>query len=346
MSKDDTYFLKGLAIILLLFHHNPFDSDLFYFLKAGARICVWIFIFISAYGFTLQMKAGYEKKPIRYAIKRIILLYSEMWFFYLYKLAVIVLSDQSALPYFRSSVLNLPIDMLALSILFGKPLIAADWYVNYLLITIAVFPLLYFLARKTSWFSIPAVVILTLICPYKMTFEYGGQFNYYILMVMLGILFAQNSVFERLAKYKHKNEFWVLLIGLILCLVLVLARYILVPLHERKWYLSYGPISVLLATVIILMVFLLRKDGKINELLHKLGRHSGNMYFCHGVFYNVFLHLLNIKNGYISFFACFAYSLLFSILVELIKKKTDYNKRIRQGIKILLREEQIKKQDA
>jgi hypothetical protein len=269
-----------------------------------------------------------------------------MWFIYLFNFSVIIWYDHGALPYFRSSPLNFPVDMLALSSFFGKPMIVAEWYVNFLLIVIAVFPLLYYLAKKTTWFSIPIVILITLICPYKMYFQHGGQFNYYLLIIMLGILFAQNSVFEKLAKFKHRKESFVLITGLLLSSVLVVVRYILLPVYEKVWYLSYGPVSALMGIIIILMVFLLRKEGKIQALIQKLGKHAGNMFFTHIIFYNVFVYLLGINNEIVSFVLCFAYSLSFSLLVEFIKMKTDYNNRIRNGLKRLLREDQIKKQDA
>ena len=103
MSKEDTKFLKGIAIILLLYHHDPFYSDYGFFLQSGARVCVWLFIFISAYGFTLQMKEGYEKKPVRFVIKRILLLYAQMWFFYLFNLTMSIIWDPGLIGYFKSS---------------------------------------------------------------------------------------------------------------------------------------------------------------------------------------------------------------------------------------------------
>ena len=60
---------KGIAICLLLFHHLFYSADriaangvVFRFLEqeqvmslaTGARICVWIFAFLSAYGLTKQ----------------------------------------------------------------------------------------------------------------------------------------------------------------------------------------------------------------------------------------------------------------------------------------------------
>ena len=200
------------------------------------------------------------------------------------------------------------------------------------------FPLLYYLAKWTSWFSIPIVVLVTQLIPYKMEFIHGGQLNYYLLVVMAGILFAQKNVFEKLERFKHKKDFIVTLCCLVLLSVLMVVRYILLPYTTEKWYLSIGPVSTVMALIIIFFVYLCRTDGKISKLVQKLGTHSGNIFFIHWFFYNYLLHVLNIKIPVIGFAGCFAYCLSISILVEFIKKKTGYKEKVRKGLKVLLRE--------
>lgn len=68
-SKNETLKAKGIAILLLLFHHLFYDSerieqsgvqflifqqDIVQQIAVAARICVWIFVFLSAYGLTYQ----------------------------------------------------------------------------------------------------------------------------------------------------------------------------------------------------------------------------------------------------------------------------------------------------
>lgn len=225
---------EGCSHSSIVIYHLPIDSYWEFIPQSGARICVWIFVFISAYGFTLQMKDKYEKKPVRFILKRLLLLYSQMWFFYLFNLTAHIIWDRSLIDYFRSSVFNLPIDMLGLYSTFGKTEIASYWYVNFLIVVIVLFPLLYYLAKWTSWFSIPIVVLVTQLIPYKMGFIYGGQLNYYLLIVMAGILFAQKDVFEKLARFKYKKDFIVTVVSLFLMTVLMIVRYILLPYTTEK----------------------------------------------------------------------------------------------------------------
>lgn len=70
-SKNDTARVKGIAILMLLFHHLFYNPKLieqreivFHFVPQekitavaiGARICVWIFVFLSAYGLASQYR--------------------------------------------------------------------------------------------------------------------------------------------------------------------------------------------------------------------------------------------------------------------------------------------------
>jgi peptidoglycan/LPS O-acetylase OafA/YrhL len=171
-----------------------------------------------------------------------------------------------------------------------------------------------------------------------MEFLHGGQLNYYLVIVMAGILFAQQGVFEKLERFKHKKDFIVTVGSLLLLSVLMVVRYILLPQTEEKWYLSIGPISTLMALIIVMFVYLCRTDGKISKLIQKLGTHSGNIFFIHWFFYNYLIYVLKIGIPVLGFVCCFAYCLGVSLLVEFIKKKTDYNNKIRKGLKILLRD--------
>ena len=70
-TKDETFKAKSIAILLLIFHHmylstdniaakinlKVVDADVIATIAKDARFCVWIFVFLSAYGMTIT----YEK---------------------------------------------------------------------------------------------------------------------------------------------------------------------------------------------------------------------------------------------------------------------------------------------
>lgn len=72
-TKEETNFCKGIAIIMMLFHHlfndfeeyaghpvdyRPFTGERLMFLALLCKVCVAIFVFLSGYG----IAAVYERK--------------------------------------------------------------------------------------------------------------------------------------------------------------------------------------------------------------------------------------------------------------------------------------------
>ena len=74
-SKKDTNIIKGIAILFLMFHHcflsgdryrnlqvvfSPFSESIVNYIAAFLKICVPIFVFLTAYGITISLKKQYQ----------------------------------------------------------------------------------------------------------------------------------------------------------------------------------------------------------------------------------------------------------------------------------------------
>ena len=83
-DKSKTLIIKGLAILMLLFHHLflvkerldvngvDFSQETYahmYKYVVQARICVWIFVFLSAYGMAKQIDMK-GQSFLKYAVLR------------------------------------------------------------------------------------------------------------------------------------------------------------------------------------------------------------------------------------------------------------------------------------
>ena len=70
-SKDDTLCMKGIAILILFFHHNylgpdrwlnspisfyPFSQSQIMYIAKFLKICVGIFVFLTGYGMLASVK--------------------------------------------------------------------------------------------------------------------------------------------------------------------------------------------------------------------------------------------------------------------------------------------------
>ena len=89
-SKKDTNIVKGVAILAMLFHHcyvtevsfkahgvsfAPFSKGTVVSLALWSKVCVGIFVFLSAYGITLALKrlydnGQYDRKNLSWASSR------------------------------------------------------------------------------------------------------------------------------------------------------------------------------------------------------------------------------------------------------------------------------------
>lgn len=80
-SKKDTNIIKGIAILFLMFHHcflsgdryrnlqvvfSPFSESIVNYIAAFLKICVPIFVFLTAYGITISLKKQYQLSKLKY----------------------------------------------------------------------------------------------------------------------------------------------------------------------------------------------------------------------------------------------------------------------------------------
>ena len=82
LTLDETLILKGVAICFMLWHHLFYQhSEYGWFVHQTAqfgKVCVSLFLFVSAYGLTVQYGKVYEKsmvETIKFQAKRFVKFY-------------------------------------------------------------------------------------------------------------------------------------------------------------------------------------------------------------------------------------------------------------------------------
>ena len=339
LSKRDSTFIKGLAVLLLLFHHNPLGYNSLTVFRSSARVLVWLFFFVSAYGFSLQLEKGQGRHPIRFVTKRILLLLLPMWLIYPINLAAqIINAPRLILNYFSESWVRLPLDIFSLSHFFGLSGVSGYWYVGMLMVVIVLFPLIDLVVKKTGWLSIPLAYVFILVEPVRLLSCRGGYFDEYLMIVVLGSLFARKKVFEHIPSLPKQLKYVLMVFSIFLILALACVRFELKDLVSESRFFYADPITTMLALAIVLWVFLFRMDNAASSVLEWLGAQSGNIYYIHSIFYNILLFKFPINDRFLSYFLCLGFSLSISFLIESVKKRTDYDSRLRSGIKKLLKE--------
>ena len=144
-TKKDTDFCKGIAIVLMIFHHlfndyeeyegfivnySPFSGDYLMHLAMLARVCVAIFVFLSGYGIasTYRKKFGQripdKKETGEFVWKRYWKLMVGYWFAFLLTLICQPLGRTVFEAYgteLKSFAMYFLVDVLGLAYLFSTP---------------------------------------------------------------------------------------------------------------------------------------------------------------------------------------------------------------------------------
>ena len=342
-SKQDTNVIKGIAILFMMYHHCFATVDRFenytvsffplseakgVLLSFTLKICVGMFVFLSAYGMTISLKKAEEKMCItgrqlaRMTTARLVnMLSGYMFIFILVHVISIVLGKARFTKVYGTgskAAIAVIIDFFGLGDVFGTPMYMATWwYMSVAIILILILPLLVCLYRKIGVYAILLVTLL----PYILTFQYNN-ITRYLLVMILGVVLAETDGIVKVSQWKIRNA--VVLSKIIKIIVEVLAVYLLFKGRTSKY--SYQLVEIwdsLIPLVIILFAyeFIVIIPG-IRQVLSFLGKHSMNIFLTHN-FFRVFWCpdvVYSFRSAWIIPLVLLIITLIFSIMVELLKK--------------------------
>ncbi|MBR4430508.1 MAG: acyltransferase [Clostridiales bacterium] len=338
ITKRDTLFLKGLSILLLVFHHNWLMDGAIYPIKANLRIVVWIFLFISAYGLSSQIEKLSPKHYFKFVLKRLALLYIPLWICNIVILIInLCVAPVSVVEYYSGPLYIWILDLFNLSFYFGTPAFVSGWYISMLLLIIVLFPGIYFVVTKLKWFSVIPVLLIVWFFKWKIYYTYGGYLDEYLMIVVIGILFYKYKVFSRCPKISGIWRWPAIAGAAVIFFVLLCLRNEYISYVSENIYLRFDPFSTAFAIFVIAAVYMLRSDDKASLLFEKLGTYSADIFYIHSVFYNVVFPKAGLTDPYLAFIICFSASLLISVLIEKGKDLIGFNKKLRSGLDRLLK---------
>lgn len=330
-SKDVTLSLKGIAILLMLIHHLfscfpdfvekykvsslllPMDKVMG--LSTLSKLCVAVFVFLSAYGMTVSFCQSRGPRPDSGVIKRYKKL--ALGFFLVYVLSILTsfLRQGGIGIYFSQGKARglsyMLLDALGLSAFFTTPTYNETWwYMSVAILLVFAAPVFIRLYEK---FGVSALVIAGML-------QYLGipltAFTSYLFAMFLGICAAEEGVVSRLAKGLGVRRRLPFLIGnglviLLLCLV------------RLKWGYEYW-LDAFAALLCAMELFVLI------DLLHIrlrplafLGKYSMNIFLVHTLIFEYYFtdFIYSFRNWVLITLALLVASLAVSIGIEAIKKR-------------------------
>ena len=359
-TKEDTFVVKGLAILSLLFYHlfehyervttmqvdyRPFSMDTFLLISGFGNICVAIFAFLSAYGITkgimkMQLKpaengSNPQEKPIQneqvVAGNMLPALYKKACGRYL-KLTV------NFLMMFAS------VNLLWFRKFDYKGLYGTGWQgmLYGFLDAVGLAGMFKTPTINDTWWYMELAVLIIFVVP-LLYFVAKKMGNYTILLAVLlpvaveltfdikryyfvilfGVLAAACEWFEKLFAMKVPVIIQVIG-GVVLFVGFVIFRQNYVVYSEFA-YLVDAPIAVFVSWF---GAKLLSKIPIVRQVLSFLGKHSMNIYFVHTFFYMAIYQefIYSFKYAGLIFLVLVAVSLGYSVLLEGIKRLLGLSK--------------------
>lgn len=221
-SKEHTLLIKGIAICILFFHHLFYRQEftnmyywsisirshpLIQFLATHAKICVAIFVFLSAYGLTIsyrhiqeQMKDSKKKwkdnlKYLFHGIKKLYLLY---WPIFIICIMIGWLTKCRIPTEVYKSLGEAIRDFFGIAYIIDgeSPFVGAWWYISFSLLLYVCFPILYKAVKKYP----KTMLCLSFIVGIKNFTKIPIliEIQRYFFVSCLGIYFANEKKFEKI----------------------------------------------------------------------------------------------------------------------------------------------------
>lgn len=368
-TKEHTMQMKGIAVIILLFHHcflnaqrwatvpyeklattkgwgyypisfAPFSSHTIQYLASFSKICVAMFVFMTGYGMWISYESQKKKTTMsNYIKKRMVTLMTGF-------LIIFVVTEILAIPTGRfievyghdfRSVVYMIIDALGLAKLLGTPLFCLTWwYMSLAIVLIMIFPFVHSIMEKYQWI----VVVASIIVPRACGFGQSTDLFRYLLAYTLGMYFAQHDLLARIKeKFMEQN-----VAGKLLSLIVsLIGLAVIIKCRQNAWigwkYLDFWDGFAAMYVIVISYIYIL--NGKwIVKGLGFLGKHSMNIFLIHSFYRDVFFHEFTYSFYYawLDYIVLMAISLVTSIVLEWFKKLIRYEKFIDWVKRLVIKE--------
>ena len=370
-TKEHTMQMKGIAIIILLFHHcflnaqrwatvpyeklattkgwgyypisfAPFSSHTIQYLASFSKICVAMFVFMTGYGMWVSYESQKKKTTMsNYIKKRMVTLMTGF-------LIIFVVTEVLAIPTGRfievyghdfRSVVYMIIDALGLAKLLGTPLFCLTWwYMSLAIVLIMIFPFVHSIMEKYQWI----VVVASIIVPRACGFGQSTDLFRYLLAYTLGMYFAQHDLLARIKEKFMEQNVEGKLLSLIVSLI---GLAVIIKCRQNAWigwkYLDFWDGFAAMYVIVNSYIYIL--NGKwIVKGLGFLGKHSMNIFLIHSFYRDVFFHEFTYSFYYawLDYIVLMAISLVTSIVLEWFKKLIRYEKFI-EWVKRLVTKEGV-----
>ena len=270
-KKEDSKFLYGIAIVLMILHHlmgfpNRFSQEIVavlpfeYQIGVFGKICVGIYAFVTGYALLVNARVTI-KENIAFVFNRIIGFYKKFWLVYIIFIPLGVFINK----------IDAPLNEYLYNFLGIKSTFNGEWwYIKWYVLMMLMFPVIkqvmvWVETITSSKVYVACTVILVFILRY---------FSPYLALCFVGMLFKRHMLFEKLSVFKI-NERYPLLLSVVLMGIVIFVRTIK-PTTK---------IDVFLVPVLVFALINIRNAVDFNyRIIEKLGEFSVYIWLTHSFY--------------------------------------------------------------
>lgn len=324
LTKQDTIAIKGIAILLMLWHHL-FLSTVEYGVWANsfssiAKLCVALFLFVSGYGLTKQyakLEKPYLKNTVKFLVLRYLKFFLPYWFCFVIIVAVgnaFGYGFADAYPPSRNSLKCFLLDIWGQ---MGYASYLPTWWFNKMILQLyLVFPLLYLLVRNryVALVALAAIAVMqpnVLRLPGNIFFVVEGGLPAFFV----GMMMAKH---QWLPQPEGKSRIVAAIIALFACIALAF-------LHQSGIGVYYA--ILIRAAMAVSVAYLFSLTSSQFAPLQYVGQLATTMYLLHTLFFKLIPNVVYAPRYPILIFLWFlALSLAGAMLIGYLQKWVRFDK--------------------
>lgn len=335
-NLKNTNYIKGVAILLLLFHHlfsgtvpgaienlNISGTPWYCYFARYAKTCVAIFTIMSGYGLYASTSTDYSVK--KFYLKRYSKFYLNYWVIFIIFVPLKILVTPELLANGALMFHSVLSDALGFTYFFNGRISNINptwWYISSILFLYFLFPFFRLLLdRFNTWFlllslySLISVVIPTQLFTQLHLFE---TVYWLIFPFILGMYCAKNDIFSKIMNYgsKYSSVFFKWIVFFILFAIFLYLREFSGIMTDLLFDGMGGGV----------LIFILNESSKLNgkftNLINLLGKHSMNIFLFHTFIFADLLPkvIYSTKSICLDYIIMILFCLAISMAIEMFKR--------------------------
>ena len=288
-----------------------------------ARICVWIFVFVSAYGLSLKYKK-YQGNNLVFVLQNWLGLMKKWWIVYFLFVILYACFCGNVFQYYECSWKYIVFDFFEWNDLFDMPRVFGSWYLCFAQILMLFIPFLYIICEKLGWITLPIIFILMQFSGEGIVSTGGGDYLKYFLTAVLGVLCAQTGMIDKLMERLNKRWVQVVVGALELIFVIAILRW---QYYTPDFGMRYVSSILSMVAAFLICMLVTKCSGIVERILAFFGKHSAVMFMTNVMLYIEFSDVVfATHNPIVSYLTLVTLTVLFSCVADFLGKKSGYNK--------------------